>query len=1536
MQKNEEDVDGPILINNIYRKQSKIKIRSGEGNILDLNFKVHEFQRNMEVPLSLENRNNGDPDNCLREPENEHLSGIHNIVHPVKAEDIKQNDVTALWVKWRGRWQPGIQCSSDDCPSETLRGKPTYERKQYIVVYFPHTRSHCWADSQLVCPITEKPEPLAYGTHASGFELVKDLCIPRRYMMQTLAVAMLDVSDQLHIEAVVESARDVNAWREFAREAGHCKNYSDLGRMLVKLHSMILEVYINPTWMKNSFYLWKQQCENAQNAETTDRLMKELVNSVLWDDVAKLWDAPVQPNLGSDWKTWKQECMKWFSISNPLPAPGFEGENEKTTHFEDMDITKSELSRKRPKLEIRRGETRSSEVADVQGSEPQAHMQMVDSFISNQQELSTSSQGLSFCSVEGLTNSSTEDVAQVKMWNKVGDDGGYQTIPCSSGYQTPMMEYKPITKNHLMGSSSEHKHQQCSAFIETKGRQCSRWAKDGGSYCCMHLNFDSPDNAHRVDQVGSLSKSSICQGMTIYGRRCTHRCKNGSSFCLKHLLQDGQIPDSDRTPSSNTSVNSKKRVRLSVEGQHFDKNQPLDTPIQDLDDISERSAQRWSSDGSIIRRHQQSESQSQDFVVQEKSSAKGPHQSVNWSRCIGWCRNNSGQCSHRAKAGSSYCEKHLPSSVGHGGNISDRHVSSEILNRLLRNTSSEKDRIHLYRASDLLREFMNVCLLEGTAYRSNSKARILDWIIEEMSKDPKAAEALLAIVSCEKEKLGKHLGIEEGQNSFTEMVAWVPERKAEFPVDASIDDGRLKESRENGTLDHGIVGNCAATDGQNLRCKLCGEEFSVSQALGRHWIMNHKKEAQCFFRGYACRMCKNPFTNKRDLERHVKIHHAESLLECCILLSCIHCGSHFMDYEQLWEHAVSAHSEEFIRSVGILEQANGSKALIPVEAEDGLRNDTSACGNSKQEVSSSLGILNRAFSNNGSTVKGKGIVNRNTVRRYTCRFCGLKFHLLPDLGRHHQAEHMGTSSNKTSISKKSKEFLSVKWRSNKVNSKLTQKVGSSIGLKHAALIARKKFVEKNDLHDSLKMNGYSETPELREKNDRTTESYCSAVAEMLLTEVQKTRPCPSNQELLNIARSACCKFNLHAVLEEKYGPLPERVYIKAARLCSEANIRVEWHREGFVCPKQCKHMEDSKHGIMLTPLPDVCFSSLPAQLDDLKTVASDNGNGGTWEKAESHLVLTSTEFVRSYQEKAFVICEDLSFGKEAMPVPCVIDEDLIDPAIYALYKEGKDLKLDTYMQNFTYITERLLDPSLGLDTKSSQLGCTCTQPQCFPESCDHVYLFDNDNDDAEDIYGQPMHGRFPYDENGQIILEEGFLVYECNSMCSCNKECPNRVLQKGVQVRIEVYKTKHKGWAVRAAQAISRGTFICEYLGEVLNDQEANKRGERYDNEGCSYLYDIDAHIDTSDLIDGVQPYVIDATKYGNVARFINHSCSPNLVNYQVLVESMDCQLAHIGLYASRDIAFGEELAYDYRYKLLPGKGCPCNCGASSCRGRLY
>lgn len=55
--------------------------------------------------------------------------------------------------------------------------------------------------------------------------------------------------------------------------------------------------------------------------------------------------------------------------------------------------------------------------------------------------------------------------------------------------------------------------------------------------------------------------------------------------------------------------------------------------------------------------------------------------------------------------------------------------------------------------------------------------------------------------------------------------------------------------------------------------------------------------------------------------------------------------------------------------------------------------------------------------------------------------------------------------------------------------------------------------------------------------------------------------------------------------------------------------------------------------------------------------------------------------------------------------------------------------------------------------QSVQLGCCCEELTCSPLNCDHVYLFDNDYEDAKDIDRQPMLGRFPYDEKGRIILE---------------------------------------------------------------------------------------------------------------------------------------------------------------------------------------
>lgn len=74
--------------------------------------------------------------------------------------------------------------------------------------------------------------------------------------------------------------------------------------------------------------------------------------------------------------------------------------------------------------------------------------------------------------------------------------------------------------------------------------------------------------------------------------------------------------------------------------------------------------------------------------------------------------------------------------------------------------------------------------------------------------------------------------------------------------------------------------------------------------------------------------------------------------------------------------------------------------------------------------------------------------------------------------------------------------------------------------------------------------------------------------------------------------------------------------------------------------------------------------------------------------------------------------------------------------------------------------------------QNSQLGCTCPNLKCYPESCDHVYLFDNDYENAEDIHGKSMHGRFAYDERGRIVLEV-MLRVNCLSLYFWDLRCCN-------------------------------------------------------------------------------------------------------------------------------------------------------------------
>lgn len=57
-------------------------------------------------------------------------------------------------------------------------------------------------------------------------------------------------------------------------------------------------------------------------------------------------------------------------------------------------------------------------------------------------------------------------------------------------------------------------------------------------------------------------------------------------------------------------------------------------------------------------------------------------------------------------------------------------------------------------------------------------------------------------------------------------------------------------------------------------------------------------------------------------------------------------------------------------------------------------------------------------------------------------------------------------------------------------------------------------------------------------------------------------------------------------------------------------------------------------------------------------------------------------------------------------------------------------------------------------------------------------------------------------------------IYECSVLCKCDKlMCQNRVVQHGIQVRLQVFNTEKKGWGLRCLDDIDKGTFVCTYSG---------------------------------------------------------------------------------------------------------------------------
>uniref|UniRef100_A0A8C4MFZ5 Histone-lysine N-methyltransferase SETDB2 n=1 Tax=Equus asinus TaxID=9793 RepID=A0A8C4MFZ5_EQUAS len=83
--------------------------------------------------------------------------------------------------------------------------------------------------------------------------------------------------------------------------------------------------------------------------------------------------------------------------------------------------------------------------------------------------------------------------------------------------------------------------------------------------------------------------------------------------------------------------------------------------------------------------------------------------------------------------------------------------------------------------------------------------------------------------------------------------------------------------------------------------------------------------------------------------------------------------------------------------------------------------------------------------------------------------------------------------------------------------------------------------------------------------------------------------------------------------------------------------------------------------------------------------------------------------------------------------------------------------------------------------------------------------------------------------------------------------------------------------------------------------------------------------------------FLLDATKEGNVGRFLNHSCCPNLLVQNVFVETHDKNFPLVAFFTNRYVKARTELTWDYGYEAgtMPEKEILCQCGVNKCRKKI-
>ncbi|XP_046895405.1 histone-lysine N-methyltransferase SETDB1-B isoform X2 [Hypomesus transpacificus] len=212
---------------------------------------------------------------------------------------------------------------------------------------------------------------------------------------------------------------------------------------------------------------------------------------------------------------------------------------------------------------------------------------------------------------------------------------------------------------------------------------------------------------------------------------------------------------------------------------------------------------------------------------------------------------------------------------------------------------------------------------------------------------------------------------------------------------------------------------------------------------------------------------------------------------------------------------------------------------------------------------------------------------------------------------------------------------------------------------------------------------------------------------------------------------------------------------------------------------------------------------------------------------------------RFQPQEPFYYIRDITKGKEDIPLSCVNEIDITPPPSVA------------------YSKERIPEDGVFINTSPQFLvGCDCTDG-CRDKSkcaCHQLTL----QASACTPGGQPNPHAGYLNKRLEECLPTG--IYECNKRCKCCAEmCTNRLVQHGLQVCLQLFKTQNKGWGIRCLDDVAKGSFVCIYAGKILTDDFADKEGLEMGDEYFANLdhiesvenfkegYESEAHCSDSD-----------------------------------------------------------------------------------------